>query len=57
MPCARCGQNRSRRTPTTTGGRPGTSYNPGNPGGSQTTKTGTNGVKDAINGLRYVPSK
>lgn len=55
MPCSRCGQKSTRRTPTT--GRPGTAFNPGRPTNQPTRAGGTNGVKDAINGLRYVPSK
>ena len=56
MACSRCGQ-RTRRSPVGGGGRPGTTRNPGTRSGQQTTSNGAGGVKDAISGLRYVPTK
>lgn len=55
MPCSRCGQSRpARPNPPSGAGRPGTSWNPARGGASKPGNTGT--VKDAITGLKYVPS-
>lgn len=55
MGCPRCGQNRpQRQVPPPTASRPGTmAPNPSRP---QPSNAGGNNVRDAINGLRYVPT-
>lgn len=56
MACSRCGQKTVRR-PVGGGSRPGTSYNPGRKEGGDNRTSGQPTVKDAISGLRYVPTK
>lgn len=58
MPCSRCGQNRpSRNTPPSRSGRSGTGgVHPAQQQGQGSSNNHQN-VRDAISGLRYVPSK